>query len=439
MKGLLTDKQTLDDLKIFSSQDVPGIFDIYDHTRTRGGQAFMKEIFLNPVADPQVIKERLNLLNAFAVAELSFPFEVSDLDMMEKYITDIAVFGDRESHEPTDKEIQNGVYATMKILRNFKDFISQERIANVPSYQKERAEISEILFAGSFSPVYENLYPVKLGYAAVIAFDRLFRVQNRDQIIMILKAVHALDVYLSVSKTASINQFCFPEINTSGYDLTIEDVYYPYVKDPVRNTFSLKGEKNICFLTGANMAGKSTFLRSIGTAIYLAHMGFPVAAKAMHFSVMDGIYSTINLPDDLGNGASHFFAEVLRLKHIARELHRGNALFVIFDELFRGTNVTDAHEATAAVAKAFTKRPSSKFIISSHIIEAANDLKRKTEIEFNYLPTRMKNNTPEYSYKIQNGVSSDRHGMLIIKNEGILDILKNGRKKSLNTSIPDNR
>jgi Mismatch repair ATPase (MutS family) len=62
------------------------------------------------------------------------------------------------------------------------------------------------------------------------------------------------------------------------------------------------------------MAGKSTFMKSVSIAMYLAHAGFPVAAQQMQFAVLDGAYTTINLPDNLGMGASHFYAEVLRLK-----------------------------------------------------------------------------------------------------------------------------
>jgi len=177
------------------------------------------------------------------------------------------------------------------------------------------------------------------------------------------------------------------------------------------------------------MAGKSTFLRSLSTALYLAHMGFPVAARSMSFSVMDGIYTTVNLPDNLGIGASHFYMEVLRVKKMATELHAGGTFFILFDELFRGTNVKDAHEATVAVTDGFAAQKNSLFIISSHIVEAASALKQIHNIGFLYLPTRMNGHVPEYTYKLQQGVTDDRHGMIIIRNEGILETLKNGKKQ----------
>ena len=143
---------------------------------------------------------------------------------------------------------------------------------------------------------------------------------------------------------------------------------------------------------------------------------------------MDGIYTTINLPDNLGIGASHFYAEVLRVKQVAAALNKGNSIFVVIDELFRGTNVKDAHEASVAVALAFAKKRNSMFIISSHIIEAGEELKQLNNIGFLFLPTIMNGHMPEYTYRLEHGITDDRHGMIIIRNEGILEILERGKK-----------
>ena len=143
---------------------------------------------------------------------------------------------------------------------------------------------------------------------------------------------------------------------------------------------------------------------------------------------MDGLYTTINLPDNLGIGASHFYAEVLRVKKMATELSTGRSFFILFDELFRGTNVKDAHEATVAVMEGFAMRRSSLFIVSSHIVEAGAALQKRSNIDYLYLPTKMNNHIPEYTYTLERGITDDRHGMIIIRNEGVLDILANGKK-----------
>ena len=246
----------------------------------------------------------------------------------------------------------------------------------------------------------------------------------------LLQRIYQLDTYISVARLARDRGFAFAEaLPKEQHTVRLEGVYHPHVRGAVPNTLEITPDSNLIFLTGANMAGKSTFMKSLGIALFLAHMGLPVPAAKMVFSVRDGIYTTINLPDDLGMGASHFYAEVLRVKKIARELSLSKSLFVIFDELFRGTNVKDAYEATIALTEAFAGRRDSMFIISTHIIEAGDILKERcTNINFVYLPTRMQGEVPVYTYTLEAGITADRHGMVIINNEGILEILKIKKK-----------
>jgi DNA mismatch repair protein MutS len=115
---------------------------------------------------------------------------------------------------------------------------------------------------------------------------------------------------------------------------------------------------------------------------------------------------------------------------VAIQLSEGKQLFVIFDELFRGTNVRDAHDATIALTKAFCNKKGSQFIISTHIMEAGELLQReKLSIKYQYLPTEMKGNTPIYTRILRDGITADRQGMIIIQNEGILEMLDAGIKQ----------
>jgi len=329
----------------------------------------------------------------------------------------------------SEKEIHSGVVAVIAFLQSLRTFINREELRGMEVYAPEREEIAALLAAPALQPALAEKTKGKLSYTAVTAFDVLFRIRERQKIEQLLAYVYQLDVYLSVARVAIERTFIFPRaLDKGSCTLTLEGVYHPELKKPVGNTITMSTGQNLVFLTGANMAGKSTFLRSVSTALYVAHMGFPVAARSMEFSVMDGMYTTINLPDNLGIGASHFYAEVLRVKKVATELGRGKSLFVLFDELFRGTNVKDAHEATVAITNAFAGKKDSLFIISSHIVEAGEDLRQRSNIGFLYLPTRMNGHVPEYTYTLERGITDDRHGMIIIRNEGILETLKNGRK-----------
>ena len=142
----------------------------------------------------------------------------------------------------------------------------------------------------------------------------------------------------------------------------------------------------------------------------------------MVFSIRDGLYTSINVPDDLSQGHSHFYAEALRVKEAAKAISAGRQLVVIFDELFKGTNVKDAYDATLAVTSAFSDYRNCFFIISTHIIEVGEALKEHRHLRLAYLPTIMDGAVPRYTYRLQSGITSDRHGMRIIENEGILDL-----------------
>ena len=225
---------------------------------------------------------------------------------------------------------------------------------------------------------------------------------------------------------AEEHSFVFAKAYPPGDNiLKIEGLYHPLLDHPIPNSIAIDATHNVVFLTGANMAGKSTFMKSFGIVVYLAHMGFPVPVKAMEFSVQNGMCTTINLPDNMNLGYSHFYAEVQRLKKVAEQVGRTGNLVIVFDELFRGTNVKDAHEATVEVMKAFAEKRNCIFMISTHIIEAGNDLKKACDnIKYVYLPTVMKDGKPSYTYTITEGITDDRHGMMIVNNEHIIDILK---------------
>lgn len=95
----------------------------------------------------------------------------------------------------------------------------------------------------------------------------------------------------------------------------------------------------------------------------------------------------------------------------------------MFDELFKGTNVKDAYDGTLAVTDAFADYRECLFIVSTHIIEVGEVLKEKSNVRCQYMPTVMDGPYPRYTYALQEGITQDRQGMMIIQNEGILSLL----------------
>ena len=254
-------------------------------------------------------------------------------------------------------------------------------------------------------------------------FDYIFRYCEYDRLKDILQILYQIDAFQAVADTTTETGFVFPEI-TEGKAVEINGLYHPFLKDAVVNDVRLHESENMLFVTGANMAGKSTFLKAFGVTVYLAHLGFPVPAVSMRTGVFNGLFSTINIADNLNKGYSHFYTEVLRVKKIAEEINLTGNLVVIFDELFRGTNVKDAYDASLSIISAFAGVKGSVFLVSTHIMEVADQLSLSENIRFGYFHTTIEGKTPVYSYRLHDGVTKERLGMLIIENEGIIGIIK---------------
>jgi DNA mismatch repair protein MutS len=442
---LTTDQQTIEDLNIFGKHFGASIYTMFNRTFTRGGAALLEDMFRFPLSDADAINKRSGIIRYFSATQ-DFPFDNELFGMAEQYLGNIdertklsddgysimKKLNNLIAQDAIYKFVHTGVIAFIAIinrLRNFADTLTADKES---PYQQDLAAISGLLSQPSFNALPKTNRKSKLSYVQVAKLDVILRFQQRETLKKILHHIYQLDVYISVGHIAIEKGFVFAKaLPQEMHLMQLEGVYHPQLKAPVPNNFRLTLQSNTAFLTGANMAGKSTFMKSLGIAIYLAHMGFPVAAKRMDFSAMDGIYTTVNLPDNLGTGTSHFYAEVLRVKKVAKELGMGKNLFVIFDELFRGTNVKDAYEATIAITAAFAQKRNSMFVISTHIIEAGEILKEACEnIGFSYLPTHLNGNTPVYTYTLQEGITADRHGMIIINNEGIIELLRNGKIKA---------
>ncbi|WP_285008816.1 MutS-related protein [Pedobacter faecalis] len=437
-----TDKQTLDDLNIFGRQGSDSVYSIFNRCATRGGAAVLEEMFRYPLANETSIKRRCGIIQYFSSLEAPFPFPLASFDAIEPYLANTdertrisaqnrtigAKLGNLIAVNTETSIIHQGITALAELLKTLYDFVSSLNLSGDDGYYTEAREIVALLKDQVFHPVL-NQPEGKLAEETLSSYDGVFRFSHKDTVQKLLRYIYHLDVYLAAGKVARERKLCFPSLVASVDCTTIEGLYHPLVQNAVPNSVQIDGENNVIFLTGANMAGKSTFMKSLGIAMFLAHMGFPVAAKRMEFSVMDGIFTNINLPDNLSMGASHFYAEVLRLKKIAKELASGAKLFVVFDELFRGTNVKDAYEATLAITSAFARKRNGMFVISTHIIEAGQVLREKHQnIRFIYLPTLMQGSKPVYTYRLEEGITDDRHGMLIINNERIIEILEAGIK-----------
>ena len=172
------------------------------------------------------------------------------------------------------------------------------------------------------------------------------------------------------------------------------------------------------------MAGKSTFIKAVGSAVYLAHLGMGVPAEEMRLTLFNGILSNINVVDNIVKGESYFFNEVQRIKNTIIKINDGKKWLVLIDELFKGTNVQDAMKCSSTVIKGLIKIKSSLFILSTHLYEIGEELKAYPNISFRFFETNVKEDQLEFNYQLKEGISNDRLGYLILRREKVVDLLE---------------
>ena len=331
------------------------------------------------------------------------------------------------SHDPEFGIIRDRIVTSIEFFRKARTYFDElgRDVAGNP-FQKIAERGKALLSDSRVAKLLENSRRENPGLMDMICFDRNLRCISHKNFKEVIELLQEIDVNVVVGSVAREKKFCFAEAADDGEILVaMKGLHHPRIDGAISNDLEVTATKNVFFLTGANMAGKSTLMKSFGIAVYLAHMGFPVAATSMQFRIQDGMYTSINVPDNINLGYSHFYAEVLRVKKVAIEVSRDKRLIVIFDELFKGTNVKDAFDATLAVTEAIAERKNCAFMVSTHIIEVGQELgKRCNNVTFEYLPTVMKGKLPTYTYKLEQGITSDKHGMIIINNEKIIEIIK---------------
>lgn len=254
---------------------------------------------------------------------------------------------------------------------------------------------------------------------ALYKIDRQLRLDNRKELERLLSAYYKLEALCSMAVAHHKLALRFPEF---GNKLQITQLTHPLVKNCTPNDICLSGE-HIMLITGPNMAGKSTVLKSIGLAFIMAYAGMGVAADYAQLPFYDAIATSINTEDDIGNGYSYFFSEVLRVKEIAELIANKPKTLVITDELFKGTNIKDAGDCTEMVINGFLNQKHGLFIISTHLVETVQLYTGNNHTRLLCFEGTIAGNKVEFDYKIRNGISETRLGKYIMQQENIAEIL----------------
>jgi len=238
------------------------------------------------------------------------------------------------------------------------------------------------------------------------------------------KLFHAIAETEVLNSTATIHfnhpDWCLPKLTDDHFVFESEELGHPLIpkKERVDNDFLVDQNMLISLVTGSNMAGKSTFLRSIGINIVLAQMGAPVCAKRFVLSPVR-LMTSMRVSDNLAENTSTFYAELKKLKTIIEAVNNAEKVFILLDEILRGTNSHDRHTGSAAFITQLIRHHAFA-VIATHDLELA-DLKKQfpQSLENYHFDVQVKGEELFFDYRLKEGVCHSLNASLLMKKIGI--------------------
>ena len=433
------DNTTYSDLSIFThSEESISMFSKLDYTRTPGGRTQLHQLFLHPFNSILKIRETHQIIGIILNNELAWPAAITNgtIMVMERFYEtpmDDIPLSDNPLNAITYKLFHASDYSlTRYSLRHFADFIrGMQEILRIIDHNDSPAmlttvgeRIKKLISADVLNVLSRKTQEGSFSPVEVIRYGHFIRNRFKNAAHELIDIFSLLDAWYSMSIACRINRLTIPEFRDHPQPfLNIASLRHLLLPAPISYDVTMQPAENFIFLTGANMAGKSTFIKAMGCALFLAHLGMGVPAGAMQLTLFDGIISNINVVDNLMKGESYFFNEVQRIKNTIQKINNPRKWLVLIDELFKGTNVQDAMKCSAAVIRGLIKIQSSLFVLSTHLYEIGQDLKPFPNIAFKFFETTVKEDQLEFSYQLKEGISDDRIGYLILKREKVVELL----------------
>ncbi len=247
--------------------------------------------------------------------------------------------------------------------------------------------------------------------------------KNHKNLAEWIDVVSETDALISLANYANNQpQFVYPEIQENEFIFSADKLGHPLLHENKRicNDFEIKGWSKVMIITGANMAGKSTFLRTIGVNLILARTGAPVCATKMNFTPV-GIYTNMRTTDSLLKDESYFFAELKRIKGVLELLQKGERYFVILDEMLKGTNSVDKLNGSKALIRKLVELKAVS-LVATHDLKLSEMESEFPEQVFNKcFEIRIENDELVFDYKLSQGVTKTMNATFLMKKMGIID------------------
>jgi DNA mismatch repair ATPase MutS len=254
----------------------------------------------------------------------------------------------------------------------------------------------------------------------MIALNR-WRRRNRGHVHRWYSALAETEVLHSLA-TLHFNHpgWCFPSFSDQHFRIEGKDIGHPLIppRQRVNNDFRLTGQGKIALITGSNMAGKSTFLRSLGVNTVLALLGAPVCARTYTVSPVQ-LMSSMRIADNLAENTSTFYAELKKLKSIIDAVTQKQRIFILLDEILRGTNSLDRHTGSEALMKQLIAHQAVA-VIATHDVELATlEQQYAGGVQNYHFDVQVAGEELYFDYRLKDGVCTSLNASLLMKKIGI--------------------
>jgi DNA mismatch repair protein MutS len=433
------DKITFNDISIFHAEEEFSVFNKLNFTKTFGGKEWLRRFFSEPHGDLKRIIDTQNVIKTLLAHLDDWPTDITNgtvlmIDKFLDYNLDPVPQNPNLVNSFTYTIVHKQDYSMVKFsVKHFADFYrglkkllylfsGTQLSVNLSFYLDRIVDVlkEEPLQRLANSPADVEFTPEDNLYFA-------FHIKNRFKraTLELIDIYSRFEAWYSMAMAVKTYELKFPEfVEQDEPFFEAQGLYHVLLPTPVAYDFSLDPGNNFLFLTGANMAGKSTLIKAVGSSVFLAHMGMAVPAKSMRLSLFDGLLTNINVADNIVKGESYFFNEVQRIKNTIYKINDGKKWLVLIDELFKGTNVQDAMKCSLTVIKGLLKIRNSLFILSTHLYEIGEELKRYPNISFKYFETNVLDDQLVFSYQLKDGISNDRIGYVILRREKVVEMLE---------------
>ncbi|WP_078084756.1 MutS-related protein [Microbulbifer mangrovi] len=435
------DSHTFKDLEIFESDTGDSsLFDFCNRTRSVGGAVVLRRRMQNPWSSAEridstqqairfIIEQRAlfkQMPSIYAVEGTQDYLEeiLPSLDFrnrLEFTLGAFQVWANQDSHYFS---IVKGAQAACRMIRALRRFVALPALQSTPGELGPLLQQIRVLLSRPNLRMVPDFDVAVWGTWKMLKLDQTLRIKEKETLKRLQALNYELDALVSMADANCEHSFNMPEIYSGPLYVAAEGLYHPYLTNPTANPVLLNQNHRILFLTGPNMAGKTTYMRAFATALYLAHLGMGVPAKSFLFVPVQWLFSSISLTDDLRRGVSYFRAEALRVKAVAEAVAKGERVLALMDEPFKGTNVKDAFEASLAILERFSTRENCLFMFSSHQIELSEHLHQlHNQVDCRYFEAVESGERLDFDYRLRSGISDQRLGMRVLKEEGIFDLL----------------